>query len=97
MKRIHVKNYQVLINEETANCGVAINIDHYSKIKIEDFNLKYEVKYNDKKIKVWNSELEIILYNCDKNFLYYALKTINLGFILGTPNKITQQLVAELI
>ena len=29
--------------------------------------------------------------------IYYALKTINLGFILGTPNKITQQLVAELI
>lgn len=97
MKRIHVKNYQVLINEETANCGVAINIEHYSKIKIEDFNLKYEVKYKEQKIKIWNSELEVILHNCDKNLLYYAVKTINLGFILGTPNKITHQLIAELI
>lgn len=96
MKRIHVKNYQVLINEEKAACGVAINIEHYKKIKIEDFNLFYNVVYHEKKIKIKNTEIEIVLHNCDKEFLYYAIKTYNLGVILGKSNLITHQLVAEL-
>lgn len=96
MKRIHIKNYQVLINEEKAACGVAINIDHYKKIKITDHDLKYSVIYGENKIKIENSELEIILYSCDKEFMYYAIKSINLGIILGKSNLITHQLVAEL-
>lgn len=95
MKRIHVKNYQVLINEEKAACGVAINIDHYKKIDINDFDLVYKVIYNENKIKIKNKEMEIVLHNCDKEFLYYAIKTYNLGVILGKANLITHQLVAE--
>jgi len=96
MKRVHVKNYQVLINEEKVACGVAINIEHYKKINFTDFNLVYKVLYKDNKIKIQNKEMEIVLHNCDKEFLYYALKTYNLGVILGKANLITHQLVAEL-
>lgn len=96
MKRIHVKQYQVLINEETANCGVAINIEHYSKIEITDYDLQYSVIYNEKKIKIKNSEIEIVLHNCDKELLYYAFKTINFAIILGTPKWVTHQLIAVL-
>lgn len=96
MKRIHVKQYQVLINEQNATCGVAINIDHYNKINVKDENLKYNILYNDAKIKIYNKDMEIVLHNCDKEFLYYAVKTSYLGVILGKPNMITHQLVAEL-
>lgn len=96
MKRIHVKNYQVLINEERVACGVAINIEHYKKINIKDFNLKYTILHKEKKIKIENTEMEIVLHNCDQQFLYYAVKTYNLGVILGKENTITHQLLAEL-
>ena len=96
MKRIHVKNYQVLINEEKAACGVAINIDYYKKIDLKDFNLKYKVFYNENKVRIKNHEMEIILHNCTKEFLYYAVKTYNLGVILGKENLITHQLIAEI-
>lgn len=95
MKRIHVKNYQVLINEEKVACGVAINTDLYKKIEIKDFELKYNVLYKENKIKIKNTELEIVLHNCDHQFLYYAIKSCNLGVILGRENLITHQLVAE--
>lgn len=96
MKRVQVKQYQVLINEQNATCGVAINIEHYNKIKINDSNLTYSVFYNEAKVKIYHKDLEIILHNCDKQFLYYAMKTYHLGVILGKPNMITHQLIAEL-
>lgn len=96
MKRVHVKNYQVLINEDKVACGVAINIEHYKKINIQDYELKYTVQYKEKRIKIENTELEIVLHNCDQQFLYYAIKSSNLGVILGKANLITHQLVAEL-
>lgn len=96
MKRIHVKNYQVLINEEKVACGVAINIEHYKKINIKDYNLKYSISYKEQRIKIENSELEIVLHNCDKEFMYYAIKSLSLGVILGKSNMITHQLIAEL-
>lgn len=97
MKKIHVKNYQVLINEDKLACGVAINIDHYKKINITDYQLKYSVNYKENRIKIQNSEIEIILHNCDKEFMYYAFKSINLGVILGKSNLITHQFIAELV
>lgn len=96
MKRVDVKQYQVLINEQNATCGVAINIEHYKNIQIDNDDLKYNVLYNESMIKIYNNDIEIVLHSCDKQFLYYAVKTCYLGVILGKPNEITHQFVAEL-
>lgn len=96
MKKIHVKNYQVLINEEKSSCGVAINVDYYKKIKIDNEDLSYKVFYKENKITINNKKIQIILHGCDKEFLYYAIKTDGLGVILGGENLIKQQLMAEI-
>lgn len=96
MKRIHVKNYQVIINEEKITCAIAINIEIYKKVIIKNHELTYSVLYKESKIKIKSTELEICLYNCDKKFMYYAVKSLNLNIILGKPNVIIGQFVAEL-
>lgn len=96
MKKYCIKNYQVLIDEEHARCGVAISLDLY-KIKIKNFlNILYQVDYHNKKITIFNNSFCIVLENCSQELLYFAFKTINLQVILGKNNKISSHFIASL-
>lgn len=59
-------------------------------------NLEYSVFYKESKIKIYHNEIEIILFNCDKHFMYYAVKSLALSIMLGKPNSIEHNFTAIL-
>ena len=95
---MHIKEYEVIINEKNSTCGFVVNLDFY---KIESFlkkELQYEVFDKEGKVRVFCQDGEEILFlNLDKNLIYYAIKTINLLILGGSlqhENKIKIELKA---
>lgn len=94
-----IKEYEVIINEKNATCGLVVNLDFYKIEPILREYLQYEVLDKENKIRVISETgQEIYFINLSKELIYYAYKTINLlilGGRLGAENKI--EMVAEAI
>lgn len=94
-----IKEYEVIINEKNATCGFVVNLDFYKIEPILREALQYEVLEKENKIKIISETgQEIYFINLNKEFIYYAYKTVNLlilGGRLGIENKI--EMVAEAV
>lgn len=83
-----IKNYEVIINEKNATCGLVIDEEEYEIDSFKEETLFYEVFPEKKIISVYNQEntkkLEFI--NADHQLIYYAFKTIELPILVGKTN-----------
>lgn len=83
---MEIKNYEVLINEENAQCGLIVDLDNYNiRNLIEEDKLLYEVNVDEKKINVFNQQDELLLtfHKIDSELILYAFKTDHLSILGG--------------
>lgn len=82
-----IKNYDVLINEKEASCGLVINSKEYNINGFKGKDLEYEVDYDHNCIRVFSEKYKVTFCNADKRLLYYAFKTETLIiFVKDSPH-----------
>lgn len=91
-----IKNYEVVINEKNAQCGLVVNIEEYDISFLDNLTLTYKVETESKEIQIFNEKNEHVLtfYNIDDELTYYAFKTIDLAIMAG---RTSPQLQVDLI
>lgn len=84
---MEIKNYDVLINEKQASCGLVVDPDEYDISFFKDEYLKYDVDSELGVIRVYSDKDTIIFLNIDRKLVYYAYKTESLIIFIGGRHK----------
>jgi hypothetical protein len=80
---MEIKNYDVLINEKQASCGLVVDPTEYDISFFKDEFLKYEVDNTLNVIRVYSDKNSISFTNIDERLVYYAYKTETLVILVG--------------
>lgn len=83
MNHILIRNYEVMINEQNASCGLFVDIQQYNLSQFIDQELQYSVDYSNHKVIVSNGKDTITFINADKQMLYYVIKSLALVILVG--------------
>lgn len=81
---MEIKNYDVLINELQASCGLVIDPNEYNIDFFIDVDLKYEIDVENNVIHVFSDKNRISFLKIDNKLRYYAFKTETLVILVGT-------------
>ena len=97
-----IKNYEIIINEQNATCGLVVDQEEYDLSYLQNKELTYEVLQDKKELKLYNraNPKEVAVFgNVDTEMVYYTIKTLTLAILVGklhpTP-QIAYVLEAEL-
>lgn len=83
---MEIKNYDVLINEKQASCGLVVDPTEYNINFFDDEYLNYEVDTDNNIIHVYSEKNKISFLGIDNKLRYYAFKTETLVVLVGTRN-----------
>ena len=96
-----IRNYEVVINEKDAQCGVIIKKDVYDISFFIDQDIYYQVDFHKKTLTIESKNhliKKVVLMNADNEFLYYAVKSLNLFIMLSSDNPPKmERMTAELL
>jgi hypothetical protein len=84
--KLKIKNFNVLINEEQASCGLVVNNKDYDLHFFNNEHLHYEVDYHNKVIHVTSRKDKVSFLGLDNKIMYYAFKTETLIILTGDKN-----------
>jgi len=80
---MEIKDYDVLINEKQASCGLVVDPGQYNINFFNDEYLQYEVDTNEMKINIFSDKNKISFLQIDKKLMLYAFKTETLVIFVG--------------
>lgn len=80
---MEIKNYEVLINEQQASCGLVVNKDLYDISFLNNHDIYYEILDKEHKIKIYSDSNEVVFCNASHETLYFAHKTEVLIILMG--------------
>jgi hypothetical protein len=81
---MQIKNYDVLINEKQASCGLIVDPTEYNIDFFDDKYLNYEVDTENCMIHVYSDKNKVSFLGMDNRLRYYAFKTETLVLLVGT-------------